>query len=210
MKKFRLTKGLYGGAAILVITIIIIVIFYKQPISSTTTSEVAVAIGEPYSQMIKDSTPGVIESHPYSLKWGYYYVNKPARLYFKDPQYSFTTPVAAKDFFVVAYMDGNIETIRISPQLDTLSLDDAMKVILDLQEQWRKKGWILSKSTHSSAYEDTPEMREKAKNNKCPTVFWNADNKYQLMIFLQKLADPKRPSQDRYLIIINITVPVFK
>jgi hypothetical protein len=168
------------------------------------TNEVVLFMGEPYSQMIKDSTPGVIE--PHLLTWGYYYIYKPARLRFNDPQYGFITAAAATMNFVVGYTNGIIDDVQVSPQLEPLSLDDALKVILDLQDQWRKGGWILTSPSDSPAYEDTSAERELAKKNNSPTTFWSAANKYQIMLFLQRVKD-LAPDQERYLIHIEIAKP---
>ena len=170
----------------------------------TAIPEVVLTIGESYAQMIKDSTPGVIE--PNTLSWGYYYVNKAARLRFNDPPYGFITPTAAPKFFVVSYDNGIIGIIHISPQVESLSLDDALNVIFDLQNQWRKGGWILTRPGDSPAYEDTLAERELARKNDSPTTYWSAGDKYQIMLFLQRVKDPV-PGQERYLIHIEIAKP---
>ena len=63
-----------------------------------------------------------------------------ARFRFIDPQYGFVTPVAR--FFTVVFDDNVINGIRMSPQIEPLLIDDALKVVLDLQDQWREKGWV--------------------------------------------------------------------
>ena len=177
------------------------------PIKREVTAEVKLIIGEPFAQMVKDSTPGVIDPAIPNETW-YNQVRKPAQLHFNDLQYNFITPAAK--FLTVGYDHGVIDSIRMSPQVDTLSLDEAMKVILNLQEQWRKGGWILSSPSDSPAYEDTPEMRKKLKQGQSPTTYWSAGEKYQAMIFLQKFADSKGPNEERYLITMAISTPWVK
>ena len=174
------------------------------PLKQEVMAEVKLVIGEPYAQMLKDSTPKVIAQDIPNETW-YNQVNEPAELHFNDPQYSFTTPTAK--FLAVSYDSGVVDSVRMSPQIDTLNWDDAIKVVLNLQDQWRKGGWILSKPNRSPAYEDTPALRGQAKNNKSRTVFWSAGDKYQIMIFLQRFADSKRPNEERYLITMQIAKP---
>ena len=62
-----------------------------------------------------------------------------ARLRFIDPQYGFETPLAR--FFTVTFVRNLVADIRMSPQIEPLLIDDAMKVVVDLQAQWCAKGW---------------------------------------------------------------------
>lgn len=80
-----------------------------------------------------------------------------ARLRFVDPQFGFTTPAAR--FFSVGFDDNIIYSLRMSPQIEPLLIDDALKVVLDLQDQWREKGWVAKGLRNNPTISDTPEWR---------------------------------------------------
>ena len=204
MTKLTNKTALYRWLFIVLMLIISIAVSVRWVLRAPTViPEVVLTIGESYAQMIKDSTPGVID--PNTLSWGYYYVNKVAQLRFNDPQYGFITPTAAPKFFVVSYDNGIIGIIHISPQLDTLNLNDAINVILNLQDKWRKAGWILSEPNTAPAYENTPEIREKLKNGQSPTTYWRAANKYEIMIFLNRAPDTAFSHEAQYRISMAIS-----
>ncbi|WP_124950177.1 hypothetical protein [Sulfuriferula thiophila] len=172
-------------------------------IAHASTPEVVLVIGEPYEQMRKHSSaslPPVIPGHV----WGGD-VEKPAILRFNDPQFGFTTPPAK--FLAVSHDEqGRVATVRMSPQVDTLTLDEALKVVLGLQEQLRRGGWkVLSVRGNGDApYIDTPEVREKIKQGKPYQAYWDADKKYGVSYWIARFADDKRPKEERYLITLTI------
>ncbi|WP_338128398.1 hypothetical protein [Xenorhabdus bovienii] len=104
--------------------------------------EIALVIGEPYEDMRQRSSAKI--SPPYDNSIGFRIPKTDARLRFTDPKYGFITPPAR--FFTVSYNKGMIESVRMSPQIEPLPYDDAIKVVLDLQDQWRKAGWVLYQS----------------------------------------------------------------
>lgn len=112
-------------------------------------------IGEPYEKMRKQSSAKIAAAIPDEI-W-YNQIDEPAAiLRFNDPQFGFITPPAK--FLTVSYSRGKIATVRMSPQIDTLNLDEALKVVLNLQEQLQRRGWFLVRIDHP-AYRDTPEIR---------------------------------------------------
>lgn len=80
-----------------------------------------------------------------------------ARLRLIDPQYGFVTPLAR--FFTIGFKNERATNIRMSPQIEPLLLDDALKVVLDLQDQWRKQGWFVIDPESDPALADTPQWR---------------------------------------------------
>ncbi len=197
--------------AALVIVIVISLIIWRLsnsktiPIKREVTAQVKLVIGESFAQMVKDSTPGVIDpGTPYS--YSYKYVKEDARLAFTDPQYGFTTPPASRKYFTVLYEANNVSIVQLYPQLEPLNLDDALNVIFDLQNQWRKGKWTLTRPGDSPAYEDTPAEKAQARKNGSPTTYWSAGDKYQIMLFLQRVKDPT-PGQERYVINMSIAKP---
>jgi hypothetical protein len=129
-----------------------------------------------------------------------------ARLRFIDGQFGFVTPPAR--FFTVGFNDNIVDGIRMSPQVEPLLLDDALKVVLDLQDQWRRSGWIAFSLKNDPPIADTPEWRERLRDeNKGGRTFWQAGEKYQAMLIMNRFEDNKRPDEERYMITLAIGTP---
>ncbi|CBJ80459.1 hypothetical protein XBJ1_1326 [Xenorhabdus bovienii SS-2004] len=54
----------------------------------------------------------------------------------------------------------------MSPQIEPLLYDDAIKIVLDLQDQWHKAGWVLTKAQERPALANTPELRAQLRSMK--------------------------------------------
>ena len=112
------------------------------------------------------------------------------------------------DFFTIGFTNERIRDIRMSPQIEPLLLDDALKVVLDLQDQWRQQGWHLTSRRNNYAFEDAPEWRTQFRDiNKGGTAFWQAEDKYQVMLLLHRFKDNKRPNEERYMITLALSRP---
>ncbi|MDZ4325060.1 MAG: hypothetical protein U1A73_08590 [Pseudomonas sp.] len=126
-----------------------------------------------------------------------------ARLRFVDPQFGFTTPAAR--FFSVGFDDNIIYSLRMSPQIEPLLIDDALKVVLDLQDQWREKGWVAKGLRNNPTISDTPEWRAYlSKGILSGRSYWQAGDKYQAMLIMGRFEDYRNPSQERYLITLDL------
>jgi hypothetical protein len=129
-----------------------------------------------------------------------------ARLRLIDPKYGFVTPPAR--FFTVGFNDNVIDGIRMSPQVEPLLLDDALKVALDLQEQWRQGGWRVAGPRSYPPFADTPEWRARLRDvNQGGKTYWKADEQYQVTMFINRFIDRLRPNEERYLITLSIGKP---
>lgn len=129
-----------------------------------------------------------------------------AQLHFVDPQYGFVTPRAR--FFTVGFNANVVEDVRMSPQVEPLLIDDALKVVLDLQAQWRAKGWKPVGLRNSPTMADTPEWRAWLRKGIWDgRSFWQAGDKYQAMLLLARFKDRKRPCEERYLITLSLAKP---
>lgn len=129
-----------------------------------------------------------------------------ARLRFVDPQFGFTTPAAR--FFSVGFDDNVIYSIRMSPQIEPLLIDDALKVVLDLQDQWRAKGWVAKGVRDDPTIADTPEWREWLRQGILSgRSYWQASDKYQAMLILGRFEDYRNPTEERYLITLALAKP---
>ena len=166
--------------------------------------EIALIYGEPWEDMRKRSSA---EISPALSEDSWFDIPKSdARLRFIDPQYGFITPLAR--FFTIGFTNERIRDIRMSPQTEPLLLDDALKVVLDLQDQWRQQGWHLTSRRNNYAFEDTPEWRTQFRDiNKGGTAFWQAEDKYQVMLLLHRFKDNKRPNEERYMITLALSRP---
>jgi len=120
-------------------------------------AELVLTIGDTYEEMRGNSSVNfspLIRSHVWTG-----IPKSDARFRFRDPKFGFVTVPAR--FLVIFFDDNIIESVRISPQVEPLLLDDALRVALDLQNQWRSKGWVLTNPISDPAFEDTPQWRER-------------------------------------------------
>lgn len=204
MKAIQRFWWLYRREALIALALLLAASAWLVASAYAATPEVVLVIGEPYEQMRKQSSAKIAPALP-DVHW-YAQVDEPAAiLRFNDPQFGFKTPPAK--FFTISYSQETVEGVRMSPQVDTLTLDEALKVVLDLQDQLRRKGWTQRNSKEFPAYEDNIQTRQKAKENSLGTTSWNAGGKYQLTMGLARFSDDKRPNEERYLITIAIAKP---
>ena len=163
--------------------------------------EIALIYGEPWEDMRQRSSAEINPAIPNET--GFRIPKTDARLRYMHPQYGFDTPLAR--FFTISFKDERVSSIRMSPQIEPLLLDDAMKIVLDLQDQWRRRGWELTSPKTDPAIVDTPEWRTRLRDiNKGGTTFWQADDTYQIMLSLHRFKDDRHPDEERYLISLSI------
>ncbi len=191
-------SGILILLAIILLAMVAIKVFSDEP-------EIALVIGEPYEDMRKRSSANIGP-----LISGHAWFNIPrsdARLRFIDSQYGFVTPLAR--FFTVGFgRDERIDGVRMSPQIEPLLLDDTLKIVLDLQDQWRKAGWKPIRVKDDPPFADTPEWRAQLRGvKKSGTSYWQAGSKYQAMLVVGRFRDDKRPNEERYLITLAIAEP---
>jgi len=111
-------------------------------------------------------------------------------------------------FFTVSFGDERVGSIRMSPQIEPLLLDDTLKVVLDLQEQWRKGGWEPIRVASNPPFADTPEWRARLRNeNQGGASYWWAEKKYQVMLVVGRFEDYRHPEEERYLITLELARP---
>ncbi|NBB35928.1 hypothetical protein Q1W70_19365 [Pseudomonas kielensis] len=180
-----------------------VVAFLGWAIELQSEKEIALKFGEPWEDMRQRSSAAIGPTIP-----GHFAFSIPksdARLRFIDPQYGFITPLAR--FFTINFnSDGLISGIRMSPQIEPLLLDDALNVVLDLQEQWRKGGWTPNRAGDFPSFADTPQWRAQLREvNKGGTAYWLAGDKYQVMLMVNRFRDYKRPTEERYLITLGLS-----
>ncbi|WP_340617825.1 hypothetical protein [Xenorhabdus entomophaga] len=199
----------HRGRLILALLIILSLIaaYLYCSINSREPAEIALVIGEPYDAMRQRSSAKISPAYDNSI--GFRVPKTNARLRFTDPKYGFITPPAT--FFTVSYNKGIIETVRMSPQIEPLLYDDAIKIVLDLQDQWRNAGWVLTLAKESPALANTPELRAKLRSLiGSESTYWQAGEQYQIMLIMARFKDDRHLNEERYLITLAIAEPWVK
>jgi hypothetical protein len=197
MQRMGWRRGVLALAIATLLTSAAIQVFSDEP-------EIALLIGEPYESMRKRSSANIGPAIP-GRSW-FSVPKSDARLRFIDPTYGFVTPLAR--FLTVMFDDEQIHGVRMSPQIEPLLLDDTVKVVLDLQEQWRKAGWTPIRVEEDPPFTDTPQWRAQLRDvNKGGTSYWHAGDKYQVMLVVGRFRDEKRPTEERYLITLALAKP---
>ena len=133
MKKFMIAgqKKRWLFLILLVLCSIAIVRFTIRVLSDDP--EIVLTLGETWEDMRQHSSAAISPALPNRIWFGM--PKSDSRLRFVDPQYGFETPLAR--FFTIGYKNERITDVRMSPQIEPLLLDDALKVVLDLQNQWQ-------------------------------------------------------------------------
>ncbi|WP_341238040.1 hypothetical protein [uncultured Limnobacter sp.] len=166
----------------------------------TPAKEIALIIGEPWKDMQARSTAEIADDIPDEI-W-YRTPKELAYLRFADSEYGFKTPPAK--FFMVGFNRGKIDSIRMSPQVEPLPFQEALDIVLDLQNQWRKSGWELDEPEEFPAYDDTPVWHEALKKCAALSTHWNAGKLYQLMVAIDCYEDSRYPDNKGYLVTISM------
>ena len=148
----------FSGTRILGFSLVLLAIFAATHQLTTPlwkAPEIVLALGGTYEDLRKYST---IEFSPLRRGRGWFGIPKDdARLRFTDPLYGFETPLAR--FFTVSFDENIIVDVVMSPQIEPLLIDDALKVVLDLQAQWCAKGWVPVGTRKDPTITDNPEWR---------------------------------------------------
>ena len=192
------------GVGVILLAVLILMAITQLIESLSQEPVIALEVGGTYETLRKHS------SVPFSPRVpGHVWMGLPtgdARLRLLDPQYEFVTPRAR--FFTVVFDDNIVSSIRMSPQVEPLLLDDALKVALDLQDQWRGGGWRVAGRTSFPPFADTPGWRAQLRDvNKGGTVYWKAGKKYQVLMYVHRFKYDRRPDEERYLITLSISKP---
>ena len=166
----------------------------------TPTKEIALIIGEPWKDMQARSTAQIADDIPNEI-W-YRIPKELAYLRFADPQHEFVTPPAK--FFTIGFNRGKIDSIRISPQVEPLPLQEALNIVLDLQNQWRKSAWELQDPIENPPYEDNTEWRTAIEQCRAYSTYWQVKDLYSIAIAIGCFKDERHPDEKRYLITMAI------
>ena len=166
--------------------------------------EVLLTIGEPYEDVRLQSHSTLPTAAP-GMFWGGF-VTRSAILRFSDPQYGFVTP-ATRFLYVSADQRGKVWSVILSPQVETLPLDETMAVLADLQNQFRLGEWRSIFVTSHLPIADTPAVRANIRDGAGPQAFWLASDKYQVSLAVRRFIHENRPNDERYLITLQLSGP---
>jgi hypothetical protein len=173
-------------------------------VKARPVDEVVLTLGEPYHQVRKQSRstlPILTSDNRINL-----YIRRPAVLRFSDPQYGFVTS-AAKFLSLYADQDGKVTLLTLSPQVETLPLDEVMAIAVDLQDQLRRAHWRSILIVGHPPITDTPAMRAEIRAGANPQTFWLAGDKYQVFLDIRRFKHENRPNDERYLITLQLSGP---
>ncbi|WP_095052961.1 hypothetical protein [Pseudomonas sp. Irchel s3b2] len=196
--------GRHCGAWLLVLAVLALAAKHQLTQPLWDEPEVVVELGGTYEDLSRNSSVTVTSPIRGHITYGI--PKADARLRFVDPQFGFTTPAAR--FFTVGYNDNVIYSLRMSPQVEPLLIDDALKVVLDLQGQWREKGWVPRLLRNNPTIADTPEWRAWLRQGiLAGRSYWLAGDKYQAVLVLGRFKDSRKPTEERYLIDLSVAKP---
>ena len=168
--------------------------------------ELVVEICGTYDDMIERSSSR-FSPYFHARSW-YGGVKSPAKFRFLDPQYGFTAPAS---HIVYVNFDWNIvESFSLFPQTEPLMFDEALKVALDLQDQWRAGGWYEFDPRDNPAFENTPEWRAKLRDARNGSrTYWQAEKKYQVMLTFGRTLNERypgfKPEDQRYKVGVYLS-----
>jgi hypothetical protein len=187
---------------VLVLTSVLAIQYLASAISGPP--EIALMIGEPWDDMRRRSTARISKAPPGEI-W-FAMPSTDAQLRFIDPKFGFKTPLAR--FFTVGFENEQVRSVRMSPQVEPLLLDDALKLVMDIEAQLVAGGWVNIRPDSQPRFADTPQWRAQLRDeNKGGTTFWQADDRFQVMLVLHRFQYSKRPTEERYLLSLDLGSP---
>lgn len=193
----------HAAGPLLGIIITILIAFNSYP---KRVPEIALTIGEPWENMRLRSSAKIGPITPGTM-W-YAVPKSDASLRLVDPVFGFATPAAR--FFTISYeKDESISIVQMSPQIEPLTIDETMKVLLELQQQWQRNGWQPIWPEEYPPFTDTATLRGKLRNSPVGIgTYWEAKGKYEIMIYAHRFQDEQHPTKECYLITLELTAPI--
>ena len=163
--------------------------------------EIALDLGEPWEEMRQRSTAKI--GPAVEGRFWFRMPSSDARLRLIDPEYGFVTPLAR--FFTINFDGSKVGSVRMSPQVEPLPLEETLKTVVNLQNQWRAGGWELYFPDEFPAIEDTVEWREHLKDRRGRT-FWRGGSRYMIRLYISRFYSNKY-DDPRYLITMQLSGP---
>ncbi|MEB0077443.1 hypothetical protein QN386_07155 [Pseudomonas sp. CCI3.2] len=185
--------------------LIVVALLAAYVLRSWYEREIALVIGGTYEEMRQQSSARFTSPYPGGGIWPAV-PHSDVQLRFTGPQFGFITPKSAE--LLVVFKDDIVQSLTIHPHIEPLLLDDALKVVLELQDQWRRGGWIDRNHKKYPPFADTPQWRARLRDaNKGGTTYWYAGDKYQATLTVHRFEDRKHPEEERYKITLEVAKP---
>lgn len=162
---------------------------------------VVLRLGESYEQVRERSRSTLPSRDP---SWGPL-ASVIAKLHFDDPEYGFTTPVSV--FLSMGYsgpQNSNVDSVQLSPQLEPLSIDEVLTIVMNIQDQLLKRGWHPFQYSRMRPIEDTPQFRRLIRECDFPMSVWNGGEKFQVTIDVGCHSIPQQPGKERYVVTLEL------
>lgn len=203
---FRITEWrLYGRWPALVLLYIGLTSF-QYPLDF-----LVVHIGKHYESVVQDSTFPVTwktavypsdPPHP-SSTW----ISSPVIITFDDEQHGFTLPVTK--FGAIGWSDFKAITLSTSPMLETLPFEQAVNLLGELQQMFKKAGWS-PEAVEGNDWLKTETQEDKVRLqtklfDQMDGVILLIPHKYSLFLHIKCYArcDERNPETAKYLIDVG-------
>ena len=144
---------------------------------------------------------------PSDHKFGAIYVEEPAVIVrFTDPRHGFTLPPTK--FAALTFSENQAVSLATSPMLDPLPFDDAVAILENLQNQFKKGGWEPSAKNGSTWFDLSPEGKKRLYARMFEPGYMDTTNlrvpKFYGMIFRLKCTEGCWTREPPYLFLIDI------
>lgn len=180
------------------------VIGYKVATALFPAPAIKLYIGEPWEEMQKNSTASI--SSPADMLIGYESPNDSSSMNFDDSKFKFDTPQAR--FFVIFFdKEKKVHGVRISPTMNTMTLDESLTLIDNLQTQWRNNGWFLTDPEEFPALDRSNDLMERYKACLPVSTYWQAEHKYQIIVAFSCFGSKDLFGQQQYMVTLGIGKP---
>lgn len=167
------------------------------------TPVIKLYIGEPWEEMRKNSTATIVPAIYDSV-----YDTTPKQysaLVFDDGRYTFRTPKSK--FFMIMYDDKKVDNIQISPTMHTMTLDESLDLIDNLQTQWKSNGWFLTNPKEFPALDRSKDLMERYKACLPVSTYWQAEHKYQIIVAFSCFGSKDLFGRQQYMVTLGIATP---
>ena len=195
---------------LLFVVLAVLIVYLNR--DSGEIGTIALHIGKPYKDVLRDSTfpvksetamrattPPVEDS-----TW----ITRPAIVKFDDPKQGFTLPPTK--FGAIGYNRGKVTTFTSSPMLETLPFDQVIPLFNNLQEMLKDSGWTLEKVGSNALIKASSEAEKNALQlllfKHAETVIFFIPHKYSLALTIKCYArcNERDVKTAKYLIDVSV------
>ena len=195
---------------LLFVVLAVLIVYLKR--ESGEIGTIALHIGKPYKDVLRDSTfpvksetairattPPIEDS-----TW----ITRPAIVKFDDPKHGFTLPPTK--FGAIGYNRGKVTTFTTSPMLETLPFDQVIPLFNNLQEMLKDSGWTLEKIGSNALIKASSEAEKNALQlllfKHAETVIFFIPHKYSLALTIKCYArcNERDVKTAKYLIDVSV------